>query len=377
MSPLRTPVSADVEAIDDARPFVGPEALQRASGKIFAARLGANESAFGPSPASGAAMAAAAADVWMYGDPDNHELKVGLAAHHQLPASRISVGEGIDGLLGNIAQFAVTPGIGVVTSDGAYPTFNHHIALRGGVLHKVAYRNGHEDLAALSDAVKRTAARIVYLTNPDNPMGTWWAASDIEAFCHGIADDVLVLLDEAYCDTAPADTIPHLSAENGIGGLGNVVRLRTFSKAYGLAGARVGYAIAHPEMTRLFDAVRNDYGVNRLGQIGALAALIDQPHLHAVVRKIAAARERLYAIAADSGLKAVPSATNFVAIDCGCDAAFAERVLQSVQHQGVFIRKPRAQALATHIRVSVAPDAALDLFAEALPKALHAAASSA
>ncbi len=143
-TPLATSLPATV-------PFVGPEAQERTRGRRFAARLGANESVFGPSPGAVAAMAAAAGEAWMYGDPEMHDLRAALAAHHGVPPANIIVGEGIDGLLGLLVRLLVGPGDAVVTSDGAYPTFNFHVAGFGGVLHKVPYRSDHEDPAAAAD----------------------------------------------------------------------------------------------------------------------------------------------------------------------------------------------------------------------------------
>jgi histidinol-phosphate aminotransferase len=146
IGPRFTPL---VDSLPATVPFVGPETQERARGRPFVARLGANENVFGPSPKAIAAMQAAAADAWMYGDPENHDLKQALAAHHGVTAQNIVVGEGIDGLLGYLVRLTVGPGDAVVTSDGAYPTFNFHVAGFGGTLHKVPYRGDAEDPQAL------------------------------------------------------------------------------------------------------------------------------------------------------------------------------------------------------------------------------------
>ncbi len=170
-----------VESLPATVPFVGPETQERARGRPFAARLGANESVFGPSPKAIEAMARAAQDVWMYGDPENHDLREALAAHHGIGPENIVVGEGIDGLLGYLARLLVGPGDAVVTSDGAYPTFNFHVAGFGGTLHKVPYKGDHEDPEALVAKAVETGAKLIYLANPDNPMGSWHGAETISA----------------------------------------------------------------------------------------------------------------------------------------------------------------------------------------------------
>ena len=140
-------------------PFVGPETQERAAGRSFLARIGANESLFGPSPRAIKAMAQAAQDVWMYGDPENHDLRQALAAHHGVGPENIVVGEGIDGLLGYLVRLLISPGDTVVTSDGAYPTFNFHVAGYGGQMRKVPYQNDHEDPQALAQAAQDTGAK--------------------------------------------------------------------------------------------------------------------------------------------------------------------------------------------------------------------------
>ena len=167
--PRYTPLVASLPATV---PFVGPETQERARGRRFAARLGANESVFGPSPKAVAAMQAAAAEVWMYGDPENHDLRAALAAHHGATPAHVMVGEGIDGLLGYLARLMIAPGDPVVTSDGAYPTFNFHVAGYGGVAAQGPYRGDHEDPEALIAEAARTGAKLIYLANPDNPMGS-------------------------------------------------------------------------------------------------------------------------------------------------------------------------------------------------------------
>ncbi len=165
-----TPLAASLPATV---PFVGPETQERAMGRAFVARIGANESVFGPSPRAVAAMVAAAPEVWRYADPELFELKAALAAHHRVAPANIAVGEGIDGLLGNLVRLLVAPGTPVVTSAGAYPTFAYHVAGFGGALQAVPYRDDAEDPEALLLAARKAAAPLVYLANPDNPMGSW------------------------------------------------------------------------------------------------------------------------------------------------------------------------------------------------------------
>jgi len=349
-------------------PFVGPEAQERARGRPFRARLGANESIFGPSPTAVAAMAAAASGNWMYADPESYELRAALARFHGVGIGNVVIGEGIDGLLGLAVRLAVEPSSAVVTSDGTYPTFNFHVSGAGGRLLRVPYRNDRQDLAALVNASRRKDARILYVCNPDNPMGSFWGAEALREMIAALPDGVLLCLDEAYCDTAPDHEALPIDPDNG-----QVLRFRTFSKAYGLAGARIGYCIGEARLIAAFEKIRNHYGINRVGQIGALAALEDQAYLADTVARIARARESIVTIARDNGLQPLPSGANFVTVDCGQDGAFARRVLQGLLERDVFVRMPGVAPLDRCIRISCGRDEDLAVLAAELPRALAAA----
>jgi histidinol-phosphate aminotransferase len=346
-------------------PFVGPETQERARGEVFSARLGANENGFGMSPKALAAMQAANTGQWMYGDPESHDLRAAIAQRMGVTPAHVVVGEGIDGLLGYLVRLVVEAGDPVVTSDGAYPTFNFHVAGYGGVLHKVPYLGDHEDPAALIAKAREVGAKLIYFANPDNPMGSWHGADVVSRMIETVPDGSLLVLDEAYVEFAPDGTAPPISPDDP-----RVIRMRTFSKAYGMAGARVGYAIGAPGLISAFNKVRNHFGMNRAAQQAALAALADRAHLAQMRETVAAGRDRLARIALDAGLRALPSAANFVTIDCGGDGDFARRVLAGIVARGVFIRMPFVAPHDRCIRVSVGPDAELDAFARALPDAL-------
>lgn len=367
--PRLTPL---VESLPATVPFVGPEAQERARGRPFAARLGANENGFGPSPRAIRAMAEAAADVWMYGDPENHDLRHALAAHHGCAPENIVVGEGIDALLGYLVRLTVAPGDPVVTSDGAYPTFNYHVAGFGGQVHKAPYRDDMEDPEALLALAGRRTAKLLYIANPDNPMGLAHPAETIARMIAAVPEGTLLVLDEAYIELAPKGTAPAIDPEDP-----RVIRMRTFSKGYGMAGARVGYAIGARPLIAAFERIRNHFGMCRISQAGALAALADQDWLARTRASVAASRERIARIAAESGLKVLPSATNFVAIDCGADGAFARAVLAALTEADIFVRMPFTAPQDRCIRVSCGPEAAMQAFGRALPQALGAARAKA
>ncbi len=357
-----------INALPSSVPFVGPDQSERERGAPFVARLGANENGFGPTDAARDAMQRALTDVWKYGDATSFDLRQALANDHSCTAANIVVGEGIDGLLGTLVRLLIGPGDVAVTTLGTYPTFNYHVAGVGGRLCSVPYADDQPNLETLFDTAADVDAKIVYLVNPDNPMGSWHTGEDIARAMHRLPAHTLLLLDEAYIDCAPVGTeVPLPFADP------RLIRMRTFSKAYGLAGARIGYALGHPELIRSFDKIRNHFGVNLLAQAGALAAIGDQAGLQQRVQQIAAARAEISRIVQHQGLTPLRSATNFVTVDCGRDGAFAKAVLQALLARDIFVRMPFYAPQDRAIRISCAPFSELERFAHALPHALSEA----
>ncbi len=362
MRPKLTPLTQSLPA---SVPFVGPETLERQRGAPFKARIGANESGFGPAPSVIAAMQAAAGDSWKYADPENHDLKSAIAAHLGVPFANVNVGGGIDGLLGLVVRLYAAPGDVILSSLGAYPTFNYHVHGFGAKLVTVPYRDDHEDLEALLDAAWRDRPKLAYLANPDNPMGTWHSGDKVADFAKALPPETMLVLDEAYCETAPAGTLPLIDVNTP-----NVLRFRTFSKAYGMAGVRIGVVFGPEDAVQAFNKVRNHFGMSRIAQAAGIAALKDQAWLTHVIGAVANSRDRIGRAALANGLQSIPSATNFVAIDCGRDGTFAKRVLDGLIERDIFVRKPAAPVLERCIRVSCGTDADMDLFEAALAPAV-------
>lgn len=359
-------VDSHIRALPATIPFVAPEHSERISGNRFLARLGANEGNFGCSPLALSAIGKAARDeIGNYCDPECHDLRQALSGHLNVGMQNIIVGPGIDGLLGLIVRIFSSVGDKVLTSNGAYPTFNYHVAAHNRILETVNYREDHEDLDGLIETANEIKPAVIYVSNPDNPMGTWWCADMITDFMDALPAECLLILDEAYLETAPADTAPPIELERP-----NVLRMRTFSKAYGLAGMRCGYAIGHHDLIAPFEKVRDHFGVNILAQVAARASLKDAAWLAGTIDKVTASRNRISSIAQQNNLQPIPSATNFVTLDCGRDGKHALHVLEGLMANGIFIRKPMVQFLDRCIRVSAGRDEELDYFETALPKVL-------
>jgi histidinol-phosphate aminotransferase len=356
-----------VAALPAVVPFVPPEALERRIGDTLRLRIGANESNFGPSPRAVAAMRAAAAQVNWYCDPEGFVLREALARRHGVARENILLGSGIDDLLGLIVRTVIDPGDVVVMSHGAYPTFAFHVNGFGGKIVTAPYRGDRNDPAALAAAARQSGARLLYLSNPDNPTGSWLSSGDQRALLAALPEFCLLVLDEAYADFAPADSLPETDPEDP-----RLIRLRTFSKAHGMAGARIGYAIAPEETIASFDKIRHHFGVNRVAQEGALASLGDPDFIAGVVREVETGRRDYTRIAEGLGLAALPSATNFVALDCGTTERAKSVLAALLERERVFIRMAGVAPLNRCIRVTVGTVEERALFGQALGRVLAA-----
>ena len=365
MTPPRLPRPTDlVSAAPAMTPFVAPEELARRVGRSELLRLGANESAFGPSPRAIAAMRDAVTLTSWYGDPESLELRAALARRHRCTADEIVVASGIDDLMGLIVRAYCAPGEACVATRGTYPTLFYHLHAYGARAEFAEPdAEGALDPQAIVDAVGRSGAKLVYIANPDNPSGTFADRATLAQLRESLPDDVLLFLDEAYADFVPVDDLPPDVIDP------RTIRTRTFSKAFGMAGARIGYALAAAEVIAIFQKLRLHFGVNRTGQIGALAALDDDAFLRGVVSEVERGRDDYYALAARLGLPTVRSFTNFVCVGIGTRVQ-AEAMVGALLEAGVFVRKPWAPPLDRYVRVTVGTVAERALLAERFVEAL-------
>jgi histidinol-phosphate aminotransferase len=360
------PPTPQIREVPATTPFVAPEELARRAGRLSLVRLGANESAFGPSPQALAAMRDSLALTAYYGDPESFALRTELAARHGCAIENIVVGAGIDDLLGLIVRTYATRGDLALMSHGSYATFAYHVAGYGLQLATVPpFPDGAVDVDALAAAARAQRPAIVYLANPDNPSGTLAPAAAVLRLRAAVGPETLFVLDEAYSDfVEPGGLVPE-------GVLAQTIRLRTFSKAHGLAGARIGYAIAPAAAIATFQKIRLHFGVSRAAQAGALASLGDPAFIAQVVAEVARGRDDYHALAARHGLRSLPSQTNFVCIEIGTRAQ-AEAMVAGLLERGVFVRKPGAAPIDGFIRVTVGTPEERAIFAEAFAMVLDA-----
>jgi histidinol-phosphate aminotransferase len=356
--------AAAIGALPVARPFIAPEELAARAGHSALLRLGANESAFGPPPVAVAAMHDDLARVPWYGDPESMKLRTSLAQRHRCAVENIVVGAGIDDLLGLAVRGYLAPGETSVCALGTYPTYAYHVTGYGGRLETVSYAaDGTVPLDELARAARERDARVVYLANPDNPSGSFAGREAVESFLARLPARALLVLDEAYADFVdPLELLPERIDPR-------VVRMRTFSKAYGLAGLRIGYALAGPEAIETFGKIRLQYGVSRLAQTAALAALDETSFVSNVVREVARGREEYHELGRELSLGTLRSSANFVNFDLGSRER-AEALVVALLARAVFVRKPGAPPLDRFVRITVGTAGERARFAAALAGAL-------
>lgn len=329
--------------------------------------LGSNENALGPSAkVFEAVRTAAVEESFRYPDPMGVSLRQALAARHDVPFEEIVLGNGSHEILMQLAQIFCAPGDELVHSQFGFAVYPIAARAVGATpiaaaphASDAAMPLGH-DLESLFSAIT-ARTRLVCLANPNNPTGTWFTLPQLTAFMERVPPALPVVLDEAYIEFADA---PGLESALAIRSrFPNLVVTRTFSKAFGLAGLRIGYAVAHREIIDLVNRLRESFNANGLALLAAEVALRDRVHLQQVVEHTRRERERVAAALRARALKVFPSQGNFVLIEFGREAAPIEADLLQ---KGIVVRPMIAYGLPTCLRVTIATAVENDRFLEAL-----------
>jgi histidinol-phosphate aminotransferase len=333
-------------------PNTTPAALERRSRLI---KLDSNENPFGPSPRVVAAMRAALSAGSLYPDDDCSELRLQLAAHHELSPEQVLVTAGSTAMLSLLCQTLLAPGLNAVTSERSFIVYSMAVQAEGARLIETPMRKDEDkfDLEAILAAIDANT-RIVFLANPNNPTGTMQETTAVERFQAQLPSHVVLVLDEAYYEFAmhfaALRKIKYSSSLEYVRQSASVVVLRTFSKAHGLAGLRVGYGLGPAELLGYCARMRNTFSVSSVAQAAASAAIHDTAHVQRVVENNSLQLRVLSQGLSALGYRVVPSAANFLFCDLGEDAA---AVANRLQDEGVAVRPLGSWGAPNCIRVTI------------------------
>jgi histidinol-phosphate aminotransferase len=333
-------------------------------------KLASNENPFGVPESAKKAMAEAAAELGRYPDANGFELKAALSKRYDVPADWITLGNGSNDILEIAAHAFVQRGQAVVYSQYSFAVYAlaaQGVGARGIVVPAKDYGHDLDAMAAAIDA----ETKLVYIANPNNPTGTFIPAAEIEAFLAKVPASVVVVLDEAYNEYL--EQKDQFESTQWVRRFPNLVVSRTFSKAYGLAGLRVGFAIAQPAVTDLMNRIRQPFNVNSLAQAAAIAALNDKAFLEKGAENNRAGYRQLTAAFDELKLEYVPSHGNFVLVKVGEDEGAGARVNIALLKQGVIVRPVGAYGLPQWLRISIGLPEENARFIEALREALKQA----
>lgn len=339
------------------------EELERELGIKNAIKLASNENPLGPSPKALAAVQQSLSETTRYPDGGGFVLKRALATKLGVEAGQITLGNGSSDVIEFAARIFLAPGDEAVFSQHAfamYPIIIQAIGARGV---EVPARDWGHDLDAMARAVT-ARTKVVFVTNPNNPTGTWLGRAALRAFLERLPSRVMVVLDEAYFEYVSEPDYP-----DGIAWLGdfpNLIVARTFSKVYGLAGLRVGYSVSSAAVADLLNRVRPPFNVNSLALVAATAALGDVPYLKKSQETNADGMRRLERGFRELGLSWIPSVGNFVCVEVG-DAG---RVYNALLREGVIVRPVANYGMPRHLRVTVGRPEENERFLDALKKIL-------
>ncbi len=337
--------------------------VKRELGLDSVVRLSSNENPFGPSPKAIAAVKCASEQMHIYPDAAAHDLKDAIASRYDVAANNVLVGNGSDELIHLLGLVLLgSPTDEVIVGDPSFVRYDAAAQIAPCKLIKVSLdANFCYDLDATAAAVTSNT-KMVFIANPNNPTGTLVRKPEFESFLDALPPKTLVVLDEAYYEFAAGEPDYPTSVEYVKQGR-NVVGLRTFSKAYGLAGIRIGYGFASPQIVDAIDRAREPFNANSLAQAAAIAALSDEEHVRRTVDANRRGLSRLVKIAAKIGGKVVPSFANFALIDLGIPA---RPVFDSLLQRGVIVRPGDILGNPTCLRVSIGTELEMDAFESAI-----------
>jgi histidinol-phosphate aminotransferase len=365
---MKLQAAPNISSITPYPPGKPLEELEREYGITGSIKLASNENPWGPSPKAMEAIAGALTSLHRYPDGSSYYLTQALAGWTGASTEEIILGNGSNEVIEFLVKAFVQTGDEVITSHPSFLMYQKLVQVRGGVNTVIPLSNMHHDLEAIRKAIT-ARTRLIFMDNPNNPCGTLIGREEFAGFLAKVPEEVVVVLDEAYVDfVVPGLRIDALSYIRNPEGLAPVVSLRTFSKAFGLAGLRVGFGLMHPEIASLLHRVRQPFNINLLAQIGATAALTDRSHYEMTIRETTRGRAWLSGEVEKLGCRAYPSHTNFFLIDVRGDAT---GLYEAMLRQGVIVRSMKPYGYPDFIRITVGTTAENQRFVRALAQCLR------
>lgn len=340
-------VRSGVNELKVYRPGKPIEEVERELGITDVVKMASNENPLGPSPLALEAIRETLGKINLYPDGNGYYLKQDLARHWGVEPEQVVLGNGSDEIVQLIAMAFVNEGDEAIMATPSFPRYEPVVRLMGGVAREVPLNDHRHDLEAMA-ALINEKTRLIFICNPNNPTGTIVTKDEVEAFLVRVPREVIVVFDEAYFEYVQDPTYP-----DGLDYLRQgreVIVLRTFSKAYGLAGLRVGYALTTPEIADYLNRVRPPFNVDTLAQVAARAALKDREFLQRVVTANEEGKQFFYRELERRGLPYIPTWANFLMLDTGVDSV---RLFQEMLRRGVIVRSGDIFGMPTWIRVTV------------------------
>lgn len=354
-----------VQGLSPYQPGKPIEELEREYGVTNAVKLASNENPLGPSPLAVTAARAALSGINRYPDGNGFALKSALARKLGVKSEKITLGNGSNDVLEQLARAFVQSENEVLFSEHAFALYPIVTRAVGAIPVATKTKDWGHDLAAMRAAVT-SRTRLVFIANPNNPTGTWLKAEELESFVRAMPSHVLVAIDEAYFEYVIESDYPNTVAWTAK--YPHLITTRTFSKAYGLAGLRVGYGVSSPEIADILNRVRQPFNVNSAALAAATAALEDEGHVSRAVQLNREGMRQLTAAFTALGLKPIPSAGNFVCVDFGRPAT---PVYERLLREGVIVRPVANYGMPNHLRVTVGLPEENRRFIAALRKVMH------
>ena len=353
--------------LDGLRPYApGPSMaeLERRYGRAVV-RLNRNEDLFPAFAGVREAVEAELPNVWMYPEESYNEFRAAAARWIGTTAERIVPAHGTQALIGTLAGLFLDPGDAVVVAQPTYGLYAQASTARGASVHRVSLRDLRVDLHALAATAAQVDAKVVWICDPNNPTGSLAQRGEWQAFLDALPESCIVIADEAYADYVEPES--RLQRERDVEAGRPVVVLRTMSKLFGIAGLRLGYAIADPQLAHYIDVMQEPFNVNRAAIAAGLICLARPELIEQRREAVAEAREVLCERLRAVGVKPLPSQTNFVLVDTGVDdAALAEALAE----EGLLVRAGGEYGLDGYVRITVGPVPLVERVADALGRAL-------